>query len=77
MKKCVITAASNLTDETYAMLCEKIKGRFGGDITFCRVTDDGVIGGFIMELDGTVYDLSIGTQLERLKEKMVYGEAQE
>ncbi len=77
MRNCLITAAANMTEETYALLCEKAKGRFGEDLSFRRVTDDTLLGGFILELDGTVYDLSLRTQLETLKQKMVYEEAQE
>ena len=77
MRTCVITAASNMSDATYAVLCEKARKKFGEDIVFQRITDDGVIGGFVMELDGTVYDLSVRTQLELMKQKMVYEEGQE
>ena len=77
MRTCVITAASNMTDGTYGVLCEKARKKFGEDIVFQRITDDGVIGGFVMELDGTVYDLSVRTQLELMKQKMVYEEGQE
>jgi F0F1-type ATP synthase delta subunit len=74
MKTCVITAASNMTDATFGVLCEKARAKFGYEIQFQRITDDSVIGGFIMELDGTVYDLSIKTQLDLMKQKMVYDE---
>ena len=74
MRNCRITVSSGRTDATYAMLCEKARRRFGADLSFTRVNDDGVIAGFILELDGTVYDVSVGTQLELLKKKMTYGE---
>lgn len=77
MRTCVITAASNMSDETYGVLCEKIRKKFGEDIEMRRITDDGVIGGFLMELDGTVYDLTLRTQLDIMKKKMAYGEGQE
>ena len=77
MRTCVITAASNMSDETFGLLCEKARKKFGEDIVFQRITDNSVIGGFLMELDGTVYDLTIKTQLELMKQKMVYEEGQE
>ena len=67
MRKCIITAASNLSIGTYAYLCGKITERFGDDISFERVTDDSVLGGFRMELDDTVWDLTIATQLNELR----------
>ena len=76
MRNCVITAASNMSDDTYEYLCAKARAKFGEDIAFTRITDDTVIGGFCMELDGTVYDLTIRTQLDRLKKSMVYEEEQ-
>lgn len=76
MRTCLITAASNMSDETYRYLCGKARAKFGEDITFTRITDDSVIGGFCMELDGTVYDLTVRTQLRMLKQSMVYGEGQ-
>ncbi len=74
MRNCKITVSSDMTDETYAMLCEKARRRFGADLSFTRIDNDAVIAGFILELDGTVYDVSVGTQLEILKKKMTYGE---
>ena len=65
-----------MSDETFQYLCERTKQKFGADVGFRRVTDETVLGGFILELDGTVYDLSLQTQLETLKTKMVYEEAQ-
>ena len=70
MRTCVITAASNMSDETFGLLCEKARKKFGEDIVFQRITDNSVIGGFLMELDGTVYDLTIKTQLELMKHSL-------
>ena len=63
-----------MTDATYALLCEKARRRFGADLAFTRITDDSVLAGFILELDGTVWDASVGTQLELLKKQMIYEE---
>ena len=65
-----------MSDETFRYLCERTKQKFGADVCFRRVTDGSVLGGFILELDGTVYDLSLSTQLETMKTRMVYEEAQ-
>ena len=70
MKKCTITAAANMSGETYEYLCKKIEERFGGDFAFERITDDGVIGGCIIDLGGHIFDLSVKTQLDGLKKHM-------
>ena len=67
MKKAIITAAGNMSDETYGVLCRGITDRFGGDVSFERICDDSVIGGFILNIDGEVFDLSVATQLNRLE----------
>ena len=71
MRNCVITAASNMSDETFRSLAERVRARFGADLSVTRVTDESVIGGFSLELDGTVYDMTIRTQLEKLREEGV------
>ncbi len=66
MRNCTVTAASNMSGETYAYLCEKVRSKFGSDIEFTRKTDDSVIGGFVLDLDGHIFDLSLATQLKAM-----------
>ena len=66
MRKCTVTAASNMSGETYEYLCEKVRRKFGDDIEFTRRTDDSVIGGFILDLNGHIFDLSLATQLKAM-----------
>ncbi len=70
MKKCTVTAASNMSTETFDYLCGRIKERFGDDFEFELITDDGVIGGCVIDLGGHIFDLSVKTQLEALKKHM-------
>ena len=65
MKKVVITAASNMSEETYRRICEGFS-KMLGKAEFVRVTDDGIIGGFIAEFDGEIYDMSIASQLDKM-----------
>ncbi len=67
MRKAIVTTAENMTEETCIYLCEQVRKKLGEDIEFQRVVDNSVIGGFILNLDGFVYDASIATQLKRLK----------
>ena len=66
MKQARIICASNVTDAAYAYICQKITERFGE--TDCeRETDASLLGGFIVLLDGRIYDMSLRTQLETLR----------
>ncbi len=66
MRKCTVTAASNMSGETYEYLCDKVRRKFGDDIAFTRITDDAVVGGFVLDLDGHIFDLSLATQLKAM-----------
>lgn len=70
MKKCTVTVASNMSGETYGMLCEKTKAKFGADIEFTKKTDDDIIGGFILDMDGMICDCSLSSQLSEMKKHL-------
>ena len=67
MREAIIKTARNMSDETYDMLCKGVVEKFGSDIQFERVFDETLIGGFVLKLDGIVYDYSVRTQLKNLK----------
>ena len=69
MRSCVVTVAPDMGDKTFGYLVTRIKAHFGEDVNVLRVNDADVIGGFYMELDGTVYDMTIRTQLNKLREE--------
>ena len=56
MKTVVITAAENMSDATYARICRGFREKLGDDVKFERVTDNGIIGGFIADADAEIYD---------------------
>ena len=66
MRNCTVTAASNMSGETYEYLCEKVRRKFGDDIEFTRKTDESVIGGFMLDLNGHIFDLTLATQLKAM-----------
>ncbi len=70
MRKAVIKVADSMSSATYKFLCDGLAAKFGSDIEFERITDNSVIGGFVLNLDGVVYDSSIITQLNRLKKHL-------
>ncbi len=67
MREAIIKTARNMSDETYDMLCKGVKEKYGSNIVFERVFDETLIGGFLLKLDGVVYDYSVRTQLKNLK----------
>ena len=69
MKTVVITAAENMSDATYARICRGFREKLGDDLKFEKVTDNGIIGGFIAA-DGEIYDLSISSQLKEMQKKI-------
>lgn len=66
MKKAKIVCAPNVSDASYQSLCEKLVAKFG-EISFEKETDDTLIGGFIVLLDGKVYDASLRAQLDAMR----------
>lgn len=75
MKSCVITVSPGMGSETFTYLSERVHARFGEDLHITRVDDADVIGGFYMELDGTVYDMTVKTRLEQAKRAFDGGKA--
>jgi F0F1-type ATP synthase delta subunit len=51
-----------------------LKKKLGKDIEFEYKIDNSIIGGFIINLDGIVYDNSVRTQLDRLKKHIKDGD---
>ncbi len=67
MRKITITAAPNFDAESMEMLVSGLKQRFG-EIEITTVTDENSAGGFSVDLDGTVYDMTVEAQLTKLKQ---------
>lgn len=70
MRKAVIRIADNMSSDTYKLLCNGLTAKFGSDIEFEKITDNSVIGGFVLNLDGMVYDSSVSAQINRLKKHL-------
>lgn len=62
-----ITVPANITEELYNKICDGFKKRYGNDITFLKETDEKIIGGFIAEANGIVYDTTIRSKLNMIK----------
>ncbi len=62
-----IIVPENATEEIYNKICDGFRKRYGDDVTFLKETDQRIIGGFIAEADGTVYDTTIRAKLNEIK----------
>ena len=69
MKTAVITVASNMSDKTYERICKGFAEKLG-EISFEKVTDDKIIGGFIAEIDGKIFDMSIASQIAKMQKQI-------
>ncbi len=64
----VVTSAVPLTDDEKRALIAKLQSRSGRNVQAEYRLDAALLGGMIVELDGTVYDNSLKRQVSRLKE---------
>jgi F-type H+-transporting ATPase subunit delta len=66
-----LISAVELSDETVNELLEtfKSKGLLEKEVELVKAVDTSIIGGFILEFDGRVYDASLCYKLEQLNKK--------
>lgn len=65
-----ITAASALDDTQRDAIRSKLAARFGKKIIATSSVDPKLLGGFIVQVGGTIYDYSLETQLQSLGRKL-------
>ena len=73
MTKVVITVTSSVSDGQYKSICNGLKRKFGSDLSFEKCVDDGIIGGFIADISGDIYDASIISQLKKMSKHISIG----
>ena len=70
MKKAVITVSENMSENTFNMLSDGIKKKYGNDISIVKQIDNGLLGGFFLSVDGVIYDNSVSSQLKSIKKEL-------
>jgi F-type H+-transporting ATPase subunit delta len=65
-----VTTAEALTPEKSAQLQEQLAAITGRQVTMTTKVDPALIGGAVARVGSTVYDGSIATQLERIRERL-------
>lgn len=69
MEKIIITAADNMSDETYRYICDEFSKKYD-NVSFERKIDNEIIGGFIADLNGEIFDLSIASQIKEMEKQI-------
>ena len=66
-----ITSAHPLHDEDRAILEEQVSRLSGGRVRASYKQDSALLGGAVVKIGSTIYDGSIRTQLQQLKERLI------
>jgi F-type H+-transporting ATPase subunit delta len=68
-----VVGASPLEPGTLDQLKELLGAISGKQVVLQQETDPALIGGVLIELQGKVYDGSVATQLEKMKQRITRG----
>ncbi|MBQ9940459.1 MAG: F0F1 ATP synthase subunit delta [Clostridia bacterium] len=67
MRQVTVTSTSAMSEETYKLICDKIEKKYNEKFIFSRVTDNSIIGGFILNIESKIYDISTKTRLNEIE----------
>ena len=73
----IITTAAELSPESRQSLAAKLRDLIGGEPQISSVVDPDVIGGVIVRVGDTVFDASIATQLDNVRQQLIDRSAHE
>ena len=68
-----LVSATPLESAVLEQLRSALKGVSGKDVLLQQQTKPELIGGLLVELEGTIYDGSVQTQLEKMKQQIARG----
>jgi F-type H+-transporting ATPase subunit delta len=68
-----VTTAVPITSEQAEQLTAQLSAYSGKQVRLETTTDAQIQGGFIVQLDDTVFDASVASQLQRLKQQLAKG----
>jgi F-type H+-transporting ATPase subunit delta len=68
-----VIASNQLDKEQVAEIKKKVEDLTGKKILLTEQIDESMVGGFIVRIKDTVIDLSIKSQLEKLRSQLVHG----
>ncbi len=65
-----VVSAAGLEPALVERLREQLRGISGKEVVLQQETDPNLLGGLLVELEGKVYDGSVRTQLEKMKQRI-------
>jgi len=68
-----VKTATPITEDQEQRLIDQLSTYLGKQVRLETETDEQIQGGFIVQVDDTVFDASIATQLQRLKRQLAKG----
>jgi F-type H+-transporting ATPase subunit delta len=68
-----VVSAAALDGALMDQLRERLRGIANKDVVLQQETDPSLIGGLLIELEGKIFDGTIRTQLERMKQRIARG----
>jgi F-type H+-transporting ATPase subunit delta len=71
--RATITSAKPLGSDQVAQIQQSLERVSGKKVTLDKAEDPSLIGGVVAKLGDTVYDGSVRTQLERMREDIIQG----
>ena len=69
-----VVSSSTLETAVVEQLRERLRGLAGKDVLLQQETDPSLLGGLLVELEGKIYDGSIRSQLEKMKQRIARGQ---
>lgn len=67
----VVTTATELPQEAFAGLAERLRVKLGGEPIIRNAVDPDVIGGIVIRVGDTIYDASIASQLLNVRQTII------
>jgi F-type H+-transporting ATPase subunit delta len=68
-----VVSASTLDAAMVERMRERLRGISGKEVVLQQEIDPQLLGGLLVELEGKIYDGSVRTQLEKMKQRMARG----
>jgi F-type H+-transporting ATPase subunit delta len=68
-----VVSASTLDPAMVERMRERLRGISGKEVVLQQEIDPQLLGGLLVELEGKIYDGSVRTQLEKMKQRMARG----
>ena len=70
---CLLISSQPMDPEQVDAIKKRIEEMTGKNVIFRFLTDESIIGGFIVKIKDTVIDLSINTQLNKMRTRLARG----